>query len=90
MGVFILGGQAINNEILTILGINQTIFLVMIISGCFLMVTAAVGVTAAYSKNQCLAFIVSIVTMINTVWIHGNEHNAHICGIGYWCSHNQK
>ncbi|CDW91127.1 tetraspanin family protein [Stylonychia lemnae] len=58
VAIFVLGGQSINNDILKILGINQTIFLGMIICGSFLMVTAAVGVTAAYSKNHCLAFII--------------------------------
>eukprot|EP00347_Sterkiella_histriomuscorum_P005746 403355429 len=35
----------------------------MIICGCFLMVTAAIGVTAAYSKNHCLAFIYGFMAM---------------------------
>jgi hypothetical protein len=39
-------------------GVNETVFLVMIISGAFMVVTASLGVTAAYSKSECLAFLV--------------------------------
>ena len=58
LAIFILGAKAINNEFLRMLGVNETVFLVMIMSGGFLVVTASVGVSAAYSKNECLAFIV--------------------------------
>jgi len=40
------------------LGVNESVFLAMIACGAFLIVTASVGVSAAYSKNECLAFIV--------------------------------
>jgi hypothetical protein len=48
-----------SNDFLRILGMNQAVFLSMIICGSFLIVTASVGVSAAYSKNECLAFVVS-------------------------------
>jgi hypothetical protein len=54
-----MGGYALNNDYLKMLGIDQMVFVGMIISGSFFMVTAAIGVTAAYSRNECLAFFVS-------------------------------
>ena len=59
LAILILGGQAMSNDFLRILGVNQTVFLSMIICGAFLKVTASVGGAAAYSKNECLAFLVS-------------------------------
>ena len=65
MAIFILGGNAIKNDFLRIVGANEIVFLVMIICGSFMVITASVGVTAAYSKNECLAFVVS-ESFINT------------------------
>lgn len=67
LAIFILGGKAINNEFLRMLGVNETVFLAMIMCGGFLIVTASVGVSAAYSKNECLAFIVRIYLTLNYV-----------------------
>ena len=61
LAIFILGGKAISNEFLRMIGVNETVFLAMIMCGGFLIVTASVGVSAAYSKNECLAFIVRMV-----------------------------
>ena len=54
-----MGGKAINNEFLKMLGANENVFLAMIMCGGFLIVTASVGVSAAYSKNEFLAFLVT-------------------------------
>ena len=67
LAVFILGGKAINNEFLRMIGVNETVFLAMIMCGGFLILTASVGVSAAYSKNECLAFIVRMVLAIYIV-----------------------
>ena len=63
-----------SNDFLRILGVNQTVFLSMIICGAFLIVTASVGVAAAYSKNECLAFLVSHVGSKSIVWVLGHVH----------------
>lgn len=65
-----------NNDFLRILDMNQAVFLSMIICGAFLIVTASVGVSAAYSKNECLAFIVRILhsLTISKVWLPWNEY----------------
>ncbi len=61
-----------SNDFLRILGVNQTVFLSMIICGAFLIVTASVGVAAAYSKNECLAFLVSQRFVTFIVWLLGH------------------
>ena len=63
-----------SNDFLRILGVNQTVFLSMIICGAFLIVTASVGVAAAYSKNECLAFLVSHAVSTSIVWLLGHVH----------------
>ena len=63
-----------SNDFLRILGVNQTVFLSMIICGAFLIVTASVGVAAAYSKNDCLAFFVSHAVLTFIVWLPGHVH----------------
>ena len=67
MAIFIVGGYALNNNYLKILGLDQVMFVGMIMSGSFFMVTAALGVTAAYSRNQCLAFIVKLTMIIKRI-----------------------
>lgn len=57
--IFVLAAKANTNEFLTMLEINQWLFVALVTCGSFLLVTAAVGVAAAYSKNHCMAFIVS-------------------------------
>jgi hypothetical protein len=42
------------------IGASQTLFVALMICGSLLIVTGSLGVSAAYSKNECLAFIVSI------------------------------
>ena len=77
LAIFILGGKAISNEFLRMIGVNETVFLAMIMCGGFLIVTASVGVSAAYSKNECLAFIVRMVFILTfLVWIPWNVHHA--------------
>ena len=67
-----------SNDFLRILGVNQTVFLSMIICGAFLIVTASVGVAAAYSKNECLAFFVSQRFLACIVWLPGHVHNVNL------------
>ena len=67
-----------SNDFLRILGVNQTVFLSMIICGAFLIVTASVGVAAAYSKNECLAFFVSQTLSSFIVWLLGHVHNVNL------------
>jgi hypothetical protein len=55
----VLGAQANNNDFFKIIGINEIVFLIMIICGAFLMLTASLGWTASATKNHCLAFVVS-------------------------------
>jgi hypothetical protein len=77
LAIFILGGKAISNEFLRMIGVNETVFLAMIMCGGFLIVTASVGVSAAYSKNECLAFIVRMVFNSHfLVRIPWNVHHA--------------
>lgn len=80
LAVFILGGKAINNEFLRMIGVNETVFLAMIMCGGFLIITASVGVSAAYSKNECLAFIVRMVigNLHCLVWLPWNVHHAYL------------
>jgi hypothetical protein len=54
--------MALSNDFLKMVGMSQTVFVVMIVSGVMLLVTAAVGVTASYTKNQCLAFMVNMLS----------------------------
>jgi len=63
-----------NNDFLRILGANQNVFLIMIISGSFLVITASVGVTAAYSKNDCLVFLV----------IHQKYYKTYVYSLDIW------
>jgi hypothetical protein len=53
-----LGGKAIDNDFLRMVGANNSIFSVMTMCGVFLIVTASIGIAAAYTKNHCLAFVV--------------------------------
>jgi hypothetical protein len=52
----------------------------MIICGVFLILTGSAGITAAYSKNQCVAFIVRSFECVkkNIVWFHGNDDNVNL------------
>jgi len=63
LAIFILGGKAINNEFLKMIGANETLFTCMIVCGAFLIITASVGVSAAYSKSECLAFLFGFLGM---------------------------
>jgi hypothetical protein len=45
------------------LGANETVFTCMIVCGGFLIITASVGVSAAYFKNECLAFLFGFLGM---------------------------
>ena len=47
-----------------VLGINNQIFMTLIFCGTFLMLTAALGCVAAQTKNEALAFMVSINSII--------------------------
>ena len=49
------------------LGANENVFMAMIMCGGFLIVTASVGVSAAHSKNECLAFLV-MFSLLNLLW----------------------
>lgn len=46
-----------------IVGANNYISTVIIVCGFFLLVTASIGCTAAASKNEGLAFIVSYILL---------------------------
>ena len=67
-----------SNDFLRILGVNHTVFLSMILCGAFLIVTASVGVAAAYSKNECLAYLVKLDALNSLVRLYGHVHNANI------------
>jgi hypothetical protein len=56
--LFVLGGIAFNNNFLKMVDMHSQAFVVMVVFGCFMLVAAAIGVTASYTKNQCLAFVV--------------------------------
>jgi hypothetical protein len=58
--LIVFGALAINNEFLIMVNLDIAIFAIMITSGILLLVTAGIGITAAYTKNHCLAFLVNI------------------------------
>ncbi len=64
IAIFILGAYAIDNNFLRMVGANSAVFSLMIMSGIFLILTAGIGMAAAYFKNECLAFIVRVIKLI--------------------------
>jgi hypothetical protein len=51
------------NDFLRLLEVNETVFVSMIVCGAFLIVTASVGITAAYTKNECISYLFGFLGM---------------------------
>ncbi|CDW81326.1 UNKNOWN [Stylonychia lemnae] len=92
IALFIMGSQAQNNQFFQILHINNYAFYALIITGSIMMMSAALGCSAADTKNEFITFIVIYLILIESnsiVRLHFNVHYVIILCYVH-CSYNHQ